>query len=204
MSSFLSEHTTEFILVPRLNRALNRKNDNVVPIYYWASREGNNLSMNLHKNEKVKIIALFPRRPKLFKKSEIIYGKINVDVFGFVNRASNLGIPTIAGLPLVDSIKKLKDDCIVCWLKIINDFQNDLYFKYNINDGEIVFENSPDNFIAIISEAELGNLFESASIYNWEDASKIFRDLRTNFEGRSVHGFWGLRNYKPVYMLSFI
>ena len=42
-SSFISEHTAEYVLIPQLTDILKQKFEVVIPIYPWMTREGNNL-----------------------------------------------------------------------------------------------------------------------------------------------------------------
>ncbi len=58
--SYICEHTAEFLLIPKLMEFVKTRYTNVVPIYFWATREGNTLSRNLHSSLNVKILAFFP------------------------------------------------------------------------------------------------------------------------------------------------
>ena len=65
-TSDIGEHTAEFVIVPVLNQLLSKVYDSVTPIYPWISREGSNISLELHSRDKFKVVGLYPRRPKLY------------------------------------------------------------------------------------------------------------------------------------------
>jgi hypothetical protein len=43
MTSFMSEHTAEFYLVPHFRDLLGAGYPHVLPFFYWKTREGNTL-----------------------------------------------------------------------------------------------------------------------------------------------------------------
>src|SRR5690348_2806966 len=108
ITSFISEHTAELILVPDILRILQPVYPCITPLYYWASREGSIMSRRAFEHKRVRVLAFYPRRPKvkspgmgtiLVKFNELLY-----------NRSSyfhSKGIPVIAGVPLADSLDRL-------------------------------------------------------------------------------------------------
>ena len=58
--SFISEHTAEYILIPKLKNILQRRFCIVTPIFPWATREGSNLSNQIHKSDRIRVVGLFP------------------------------------------------------------------------------------------------------------------------------------------------
>ncbi len=64
-TSFISEHTAEFALVPALKLILQKKYDYVTPIFPWMARECSNISTIIHKGDKFRVAGLYPRRPKI-------------------------------------------------------------------------------------------------------------------------------------------
>ena len=58
-SSFISEHTADYILIPSLINILRQEFKVVVPIFPWISREGNRFSRNIHQQDKFKVVAVF-------------------------------------------------------------------------------------------------------------------------------------------------
>ncbi len=68
--SFISEHTAEFILVPKLVNILSKTFSDIIPIYLWLTREGSNMAKSCTKDVKFQIISVFPRRPKVTEQCQ--------------------------------------------------------------------------------------------------------------------------------------
>jgi len=203
--SYMSEHTAEFILIPKLLEFFKTRYANVVPIYFWATREGNNLSRELHRNMNVKIFAFFPRRPKLDKKNpELIYGKINNLIIEFANFASSLNIPTIAGLPVVGSLSDLSLNPSICWFQIIESEPSDITFEISKHNTKIIFHNNENGAIKILTESDFDDIIEESKLYNWEDAIDNLKLLKPNSYSNTIFSrfnLWGI--YRPIFLLAF-
>ena len=74
----MSEHTDEFVLIPKLITILKQKFEVAIPIFPWSIREGNNFSKMIHKEDKFRILGLYPRRPKLNLLEHKIFIKIKI------------------------------------------------------------------------------------------------------------------------------
>ncbi len=201
----MSEHTAEFVLVPKLVECIKTRYTNVVPVYYWATREGNNLSRDLHRNMNVKIIAFFPRRPKLDNKSpKLIYGKINSLIFEFANFASSLNIPTIAGLPIADSLLDLSQNPSIFWFHISKTEPKDITFEINKHNKKLNFHNNEKVAVKILVESDFDGIIEKSKLCNWEEAINNLRLLKpNNYSNRIFSRFnlWGI--YRPIFILAF-
>ncbi len=102
--SFVCEHTAEYILVPKLKTILHKRFNKVTPVYYWTSKEGSNISKELHGNDKFKVVGLYPRRPKLISvDNSIITVKINKQIIFGAQSGMDFGIPIIAGCPVANN-----------------------------------------------------------------------------------------------------
>lgn len=66
-SSFISEHTAEYIILPPLINAIEKKYSSVLPLFYWSSREGGSHGRDSLRFNNYKVIAVYPRRPKVLK-----------------------------------------------------------------------------------------------------------------------------------------
>lgn len=201
----MSEHTAEFILVPKLMEFIKTRYTNVVPVYFWATREGNKLSRDLHRNMNLKIIAFFPRRPKFDSKNpKLIYGKINSLIFEFANFASSLNIPTIAGLPIVGSLLDLSKNPSICWFHIVKSEPKDITFEINKQNKKITFHNNENGSIKVPVESDFDGIIEESKLYNWEGAVDNLRLLKpNNYSNRIFSRFnlWGI--YRPIFLLAF-
>ena len=76
-TSFLSERSTEYLLIPKIVNILKKEYKTVIPIYPWLTREGSKISKIIHKDDKFLVLGLYPRRPKIDVDNNIIYVKIN-------------------------------------------------------------------------------------------------------------------------------
>ena len=117
-SSFICEHTAEYVLVPRLTDILKQKFKVVIPIFPWLTREGSNLSKAIHRQDEFKIVGLYPRRPKVNRTNCKILIKINNDLILGAREASRINIPMITGCPLARNLRELDEHTMCVWIKL--------------------------------------------------------------------------------------
>lgn len=138
-SSFISEHTAEFILVPKLVSILREKYNTVVPIFPWLTREGGKLSNNIHGDDKFKVLILFPRRPKInISLSNQILIKINENLVSAANEFSEVNIPVISGCPVIRDFWNINDDPKCIWINL-NSNVNKYYTAYFENNHSLEY-----------------------------------------------------------------
>jgi hypothetical protein len=201
-ASYVSEHSLEYIMIPKLQVILSRKYRNVVPIYFWSTREGSALSKDVNNFRNLKLLSAFPRRPKLGKNEpHIIYGKINEDVLEFAQSAKSIGIPTVYCFPVINSLSDMTSNCKCIWMSITNNKAiGDLHFAINREAEEIAVDIEQGNQINVLSDADILSIAEEAKVFEWRDAILHLKELR-RANMRSV-GYW-MTQYKPVYVLLF-
>lgn len=98
-TSYLSEHTIEFYLVPRFRQVLAAHVKSTVALYFWASREGSTATRSVCSAERVRLAAVYPRRPKLTADRKTTVMKVNAELFR--SAASQCQHPGVRGLSLV-------------------------------------------------------------------------------------------------------
>lgn len=104
LSSIVSEHTTEFVLVPKITKILRAEYSMVVPLYFWLSREGGRRAKEIHEGQEFRVVALFPRRPKCTGESDSrIYFTVNEGLKDSAQLLLKRGVSCIAGCPLIKS-----------------------------------------------------------------------------------------------------
>lgn len=202
MIGFLSEHTVEFVLVPRLKSILAARFGVVTPVYFWKTREGNSLSSLIHKNELVRVLAMFPRRPKLKSPTEkAIWGKINRELFEYSRASFSAGIPAIAGLPLTHSLLELWENREPMWILLANESPEDVIFKVEAINRKIVSVRPKEHNLEIMREVDIPIFVEeNASIMTWSETINAINTLRMEpFFGRVSF----LGGYKPTYFFIF-
>jgi hypothetical protein len=117
MTSFFSERTAEYSILPVVMSYLKTRFGAAVPMYYWASREGNTVAREVHDGRHVRTLALFARRPKSVTK-RTISGKLNAELFEFADRAELHGVRTVGGFPVVRDLFELGEDFRTFWFPL--------------------------------------------------------------------------------------
>lgn len=206
MKSYLCEHTAEFILVPRLKSILGSRFGLVIPIYFWKSREGNSLSLQIHKDHVIRLLAMFPRRPKLMApEDKMIWVKVNRALLEFSYAALRVGVPAIAGVPLARSFSELSEDREPIWIKLGNGSHKDIIFEVDIFGRKIQSICSEGHSLKMIEERDIPDLLEDkASRMSWPHAIDVISELRAeNYRDDFFGKFFFIGGYKPVYFLVF-
>lgn len=197
--SFVSEHTVEYILIPRLVNILKQQFESVIPVFPWITREGNSLSKSIHGNDKFKIVSLFPRRPKYeLGNEETIFIKINIELIESLNVGLDHNLPIIAGCPLIKSLWELDKNVKIVWINLNRNATETYHLQVvtniNINNQNIeskdVFE-SEDNLLKFIND--------NCKTIIFNQAIEIIRIL--NNRRNTYFSFPFRTGYRPVYFL---
>ena len=125
-TSYISEHSAEFALVPALKKILESKFEFVVPLFPWANRETSNISKLLHKNDDFFVLAMFPRRPKISEHAEkSIHITMNYELDDLKKLGEEHGILVIAGCPQASYFWELAKSKHHIWLSIGHNMTKD-------------------------------------------------------------------------------
>ena len=202
ITSYICEHTAEFVLIPTLKNILSRRFESVTPIYPWITREGSNISFKLHRHDKFKILGLYPRRPKLSSTEHgNIIVKVNEQLLFGAQSGSEFGIPIIAGCPIASDFWELGKDPNCLWIKLDKDSMESFEIELELNNSsytitrfsEYTFHTDEDLLTYIDNKAEIINLTTAF------DAIKKIKMKRKGMEFYYPIAFMG--GYKPVYFL---
>lgn len=201
--SFISEHTAEYVLVPTLARILSPVFSRAVPLYFWLNREGNTIAQRCMSGQSVRLIAVYPRRPKIEDPGQNhILVKVNAKLFEFARRAASLGIPVFAGVPLASSLTDLTLDLQCTWVRLTpqGTVDRDIEFGLTLEGAKLGKEPlcadlegplQPDQLVqAVLTGTQPGP---------WEQAVENVRELRSSVQSYGLHPFFG--GYKPFYFL---
>lgn len=207
-TSFISEHSLEYMIAPQISAVLKHKFSKVIPIYYWSTREGSSISSKIHTEQKLQIMAVFPRRPKLEKNNtELIYGKINDSIIEFSGVAKSFGIPTIFCFPVITSFFDIDGDSILISMSVLTYDPLDIHFCVNKGTKKINFYDNQENRIEILNANSIIELAANAKEYCWNESITKMNELR-NASRRSRNDYdriwfvW-MSQYKPIYFLLF-
>ena len=200
-TSFICEHTAEYILIPKLKKILHKRFDIVTPIYLWASREGSNISKELHKYDKFNVVGLYPRRPKLVSAgSQKITVKINKQILLGAQYGMKLGIPIIAGCPVVKNLWELGNNPNCVWIKLNQGYKESFELELeHIQSSD--YMNPMSRFIFANEEDLLTYLGEKSKSIDFNSAISSFREIRIASGGMGFYYFRFMGGYKPVYFL---
>lgn len=196
-SSFISEHTAEYILIPKLTQILKQKYELVVPIYPWMTREGNNLSKSIHGRDRFKIVGFYPRRPKINLEENKILVKINIEFLEGAQEASKINIPMLAGCPLAKSFWELNEETQCIWIKLNGETMPLYEIKYN-QDNPIEFINTDNVGVLDKDEDILNFVKKGCATHDYESLIEAIHTIRKH---SSTVYFMGFGSYKPIYFL---
>lgn len=196
IKSFICERTAEYVLVPALKNILRRKFNVVVPMFPWATREGGNLSNQIHNNDRFRVVGLYARRPKLISPNDSnIIIKINRSILIGADYSSQRGIPIIAGCPLARNFWELGNCPNNAWIKLEQESQDD----FEIYCGNI--QQFMPEWIYPNEEQLLNYLMKMAILVDLKTALELFKNTKRICREAGFSGYLGMGGYKPVYFL---
>ena len=186
-TSFISEHTAEFVLVPILKNILQKEFNFVTPIFPWMTREGGNLSKSLHQNDKFKILGLYPRRPKIaLLDKENIHLKINEQIILGARIGLTLGIPIIAGCPLAKDFWELSKTPNCLWIRL--SFKSNKNKDFQIKKGKPLHMDKNLSKMVFQKENEiLKYVIENANLFDVVGAMEAFRKI--NMDSMNLNNY---------------
>ena len=205
-TSFICEHSAEFVLVPLLTQLFSAHKQNLIPLYFWKSREGSSISKRCDPNTPIRLLAMYARRPKICDpEQDYISVKINDILFERAYYLKENGIPTIVGVPRVSSIMDLYIGCPCSWFTLCpdRDFKSDVEFKIDIKSNKCDIE-LPTDIRGPLEHVELLSLFAKGEyLRSWQDAIGILRAEGLDYGSYGNSIYWRMgRLYKPVYFIS--
>lgn len=196
LSSFISEHSIELILIPAIINILKLNYCKVTPLYYWSSREGGSIATKSFNNKELKIIALFPRRPKINNpKDSKIYIKLNQVLYDRSSFFNQNGILTIAGLPLCKSLDCFHTDTKLVWFELMPEgFERIITFD--------LASNNLTNEVPLLNKEELlVQINQKTKALSWLQFREVIRKMnQQNFNLNRWYPFSGSL-YKPIYLI---
>lgn len=198
-TSFLGEYSVGLSIVPAMKELLHLEYDFVTPIFPWMTREGSKISNQVHQKDRFLIFGIYPRRPKLTTDSDEIEIKINEQIISGAKGGDKLGIPIIAGCPLVKNFWELSNKPDFLWINIDNNEAQDFIFRVKGLETlppvlqKMVFKESQEILDYIKTKAKLFSIGEALYAFREIKMTSIHTDYYPRL------GFGGI--YKPIYFL---
>lgn len=201
MTSFISERTAEYVVVPSMAKILSNAYGKVIPLFFWVSREGGNVSKNSF-NEMVRVVALYARRPKLNHVfDDNIQIKFNQILFDRRDFFYEKGITTLCGAPICNSLSSFAYETSIKWFYLkAHGNETTIDFEINNLSRKITNEN-----VVILNENEVLEIVKNESqLMRWDDAINTIRELKNRGKQYArwgyVSGLFG-DLYKPVFLV---
>ncbi len=203
MISFMSEHTVEYALVGDIVSRLKSAFPNVSPIYLWLNREGNSMGLKAFEGKEVKLVAVFPRRPKVnHPGQDHILVKCISAVLCHAFRARAVGIPVLAGVPLISDLSSFRIDSECRWFIVDGSMSGKRDLEILLSkSGEIVDHKGSLNTVRGPSKtSEIVQEIKKIALENsWGFWLHIIREIRMRLDEQGYP--WSLGSYKPFYLV---
>lgn len=186
-TSYISERSAEYYLVPALKNILQEQYNHVAPLFPWISREFSKISRQLHKDDIFHILVMFPRRPKInINDGKEIYITINDELVVFSRLGEENGVPVIAGCPRALNIWDLANCQSYAWLDLA---------KSNYTEHLNPVKNMEKKG-CLLEKNDILALVRKSAIFNLEN----FKDFLLEAKEIQPYRMFGSQ-YKPVYFL---
>ena len=199
-TSFISEHTAEFILAPRACAALRTRFRHVAPFFFWASREGSYRGSTCGPGGRpVRLASIFARRPKIIDETpDSIFVRLNPELFKRATASERYGIPVYAGVPFAKTLEELGDEPQCLWFRVHHNVSSDIQ-SYG-TDLMI----PPDNKDALSDAQVAADIEQASKEMTWEDAVDALRGIREEMVGVDSGGWWSqFGGYKPFHVVAW-
>jgi len=184
--SFMSEHTAEYVLVNDLVRRLAPAFPEAIPIFFWSTREGNLTAVESMSTLTFRVVTCFARRPKIESlDADSILMKVNRELLDYCRASADVGIPVLAGLPIVKSLHLLRLTSPCNWfdLATFNGLDGEFYVEINLN-GKIAAR--PRSIrVRALNDREMKKVIEGSKILTWDCAVEGFRAIRRTMSSHS-------------------
>lgn len=200
MSSFISERTAEYYLVPRFRALLGTFYSHVLPFFYWKTREGGILSRRDNFPALVTTCAMFPRRPKVH--GERVEMTVNEEVYLMAEHLQQVRIPTLLGFPYVDCLSEFATDFECLWFSPVTNARRYTYHEIASNGRQI----EGSTLVGPFDDEAIQEYIEAnASPQKWSGLLELLFDVHSKISREEIvrSRFLFGPPYKPVYFIMW-
>ncbi len=199
-TSFISEHSAEYVLVKDIVGILSEEFPVVIPVYFWLTREGASIAKRCMAGRNVHIVAIYARRPKIEKPNQDwILLKINRRLFEVAQTGNEFGCPVLAGVPLVTNLSRFSLDSSCSWFRIKDIDHPDYDFELPLDTTKQT-GNDPFLIEGPLSRTAITKLVrEEAKVMPWDYAIEAVRSIKR--AGRFNNRFFFAAGYRPFFVI---
>jgi hypothetical protein len=202
-TSFISEHTAEYPLMHSLVGILSRQFSTIIPIYFWATREGSRIAAEGIGRQPVCVVTAYPRRPKIVNPEDsILLMKINAELLHAGSAGLDVGIPVFAGVPLASGLLQFSIDTPCSWFHQEGSSaeDHDLHILVSLTGETHEPSSSRPGVIGPLTTEGLLRVVQSAARkMSWDVAVESIRRIRSSGE-IGTRGFF-FSGYRPFYLV---
>lgn len=207
-SSFMSEHTAEYVLVNNIVGRLSPTFPNIIPLFFWMTREGNNTAIASMHGLHLRLVVCFARRPKVdWAAPNCLLMKINSELIDYRKACAPHNIPVLAGVPMIKSLSSLRLHSTCNWFDLasFDSVRREVYVEVDSN-GASTLGNSGLRIATPLTNSDFEELIRRSPLMTWDHAveclrhaRRTVRDLSINSYGYAPFPFGG--GYKPFLLL---
>lgn len=193
-TSFLSEHSCEYLIVHQVLEQLEPHFGNVIPLFYWSSREGGIMARQSMTSSHFRLFVVYPRRPKVSAVGDQeIWVNFNQLLFERAQLLLGFGVPSLAAVPLISDLKYFNRNALCYFWRIDPDgMQVEVRVSLTgISDAA--------QGLGVMAAGELAELvINECKALNGDKVLRVMGEMRLGFGT-----LWGMMHdqYKPVYFL---
>lgn len=202
LHSFISEHSAEYVLVPNIVSRLTGKYGQVTPVFLWLSREGNATALEMMADRRIRLLTVFPRRPKISSRlQDGITMKINHELLRYSAGSAGAGMTVLVGVPLLSSLSMLSIGTKCCWFELgaSSTTDRDYFVEIGLN-GMLISNDAPAQALSgPLNDAQIQDAANRCRIMPWAQAVENIRWVRSLQP--EVGGFPFFGGYKPFHLM---
>jgi hypothetical protein len=202
-TSFISEHTAEYALVRSLVGILSRQFSTIIPVYFWATREGSRIAARGVGQQQVRVIAAYARRPKVGNPEDsIVFMKINALLLQAGAAGLDVGIPVLAGVPLATGLLQFSIETPCSWFHINGrgPGDQDVEIRISLIGATQESNSSRPGVVGPLTADDLLSIVQTkARAMTWDVAVDCIRRVRSSGE-TGMRAFFFSR-YRPFYLV---
>jgi len=188
----MNEQTATYAIIPVLQKLLQNTYSQVIPINFWSTREGSGKAIESLSGQAVKVLAVYPRRPKTAASSPgCVFIKINQRLYDHSAKLSEVGIPVLAAAPLVEGLHDLNNEA-KCGFFFVEPEHTEQILQVGLDNDQIAFPR-------LSNQGCIDLVAYKSKVMDYRDVVSAIRNSNRSDRGFFLYNGWA--QYKPFYFL---